>query len=107
MYIKKRLDIKDEKEIRKRVELIANIAKAEYYEKVRKTLPEIIDIAVNSAIGPKETIPEKDYDILVEKSLKEIKRLMIFYTLAEDKIVVKTLIRSKLREKMFYSKTFK
>jgi hypothetical protein len=73
LYIRKRFNIKDEKEIRKRVELIANIAKVEYYEKVRKTLPEIIDVAVNSALGARETIVEKDYDILVAKSFKEIR----------------------------------
>ena len=53
-----------------------------------------------AALGSKIIIHEQDYDRLVEKSLNIIKRLMIFYFLAEDRIVVETLIRTKLTEKI-------
>jgi hypothetical protein len=104
-YVKRRFGYKDtdEKEIRQRIQFIQNIAEVDYHYRVRTVLPEMAEIAVNSALGPKTTNLERDWDELVEKSIKGIKRLMIFHKLSEDKKVVETLIRSKLREKIFKS----
>jgi hypothetical protein len=96
---KTRLGLKNKKEIEEIIQHIKTDTEAEYHAWVQKALPEVAEIAVTSALGPNTTIHEKDYDILVEKSLDIIKRLMIFYFLAEDRIVVETLIRSKLTEK--------
>jgi hypothetical protein len=96
---KTRLGLKNEKEIEEIIQHIKTDTEAGYHAWVQKALPEVAEIAVTSALGPNTTIHEKDYDILVQKSLDIIKRLMIFYFLAEDPIVVETLIRSKLTEK--------
>jgi hypothetical protein len=98
-YLKKKLHLND-KEIDIRIKAVINNADVEYYDDVQKILPSVIDNAVTSAIGNPTNLDEIDYEVLVENSLKATKRLMIFYTLAEDKKVVEILIRAKVCEKM-------
>jgi hypothetical protein len=104
-YLIKKLHLKEgTDEIDNRIESIKNIADFEYYEQVRVILPSVIDNAVASALGNSTNLEQIDYEELVKKSLKTVKRLMIFYTLREDETIVEILIRAKVHEKIQESK---
>jgi hypothetical protein len=94
----------DAEEIERRIEAIRNSADVEYYTTVRLVLPTIVDAAVMATIDSKDKstasdFADKDYESLVESSLKKLKKLMIFYRIRENKEVCEILIRAKLNEK--------
>lgn len=78
-YLKKRLHLKDEKEMGERIKAIKNNSYVEYYNKVQRYLPTVIDNAVTSAIAGPTNLNEISYEVLFEDSLKATERLMLFY----------------------------
>jgi len=95
---------KEEEQIEARINAIRNIADVEFYAAVRRVLPIIVDNAVMATINSMDKstpIVSKDYESLVASSLKNLKSLMIFYRIRENKQVCEILIRAKLNEKIF------
>ena len=98
-YLKKRLHLKDDKDLARRIEAIKNNADVEYYDKIRTILPSVINNAVISTIGDSSDSNKMNYEDIFKGSLKATKRLMIFYRIREDKKVVEILIRAKIHER--------
>lgn len=105
-YFRNKLHLgkKEETEkIENRIKAIRNSADVEYYTRVRLILPYIADIAVTAAIDCKAKstdFTDRDCETLVESSLKNLKKLMIFYRIRENKQVCKILMQAKLNEKI-------
>jgi hypothetical protein len=106
-YYRERLHIskKHYEAIESRIRTIRNIADVEYFASVRLVLPSLVDSAVMATINSKNKADALDwahnnYDMLVESSIKNLKKLMIFYRVRENKEVCKSLVRAKLNERI-------
>jgi isopentenyl diphosphate isomerase/L-lactate dehydrogenase-like FMN-dependent dehydrogenase len=94
-YLAHRFNLKDDIQVRNRIEVIKNASSVNYYHRVREVLPEVVEMAVLAAIGA-DVLKREDYEKIVEESLEIVKRMMIFYRLREDQEVVKTIVQAKV-----------
>jgi len=104
-YYCKRLHVskRDSEVIKNKIESIRNMADVEYFSSVRVLLPTIVHIAVMATINSKNKSGRmdpgiKNQDLSFESSFKNLKKLMIFYRIRENKEVCKVLILAKLNE---------
>ena len=81
--------------------ILQNSADVEYYAGVRQVLPTLVDTAVKATMDSKKKSAGNDlenYKKMVESSLKNLKKLMIFYRVRENKQVCEILIRATINE---------
>ena len=107
-YFSKKLHLKkrNKDEIESRIKTIRNIADVEYYTGVRHVLPALVDIAakvaMDSSVKPTRSDDANDnYKVMLDTSLKNLKKLMIFYRIRENSRVCEILIRANLNEKLY------
>jgi hypothetical protein len=99
-YLRKRLYL-DVKFVNARFQTIENSADVEYYDLVRQELPKLVEIALHSVLGKlKGELNHDNYQTVVYETIHELKRLMVFARIREDKGVIESVVRAKVYENM-------